>query len=45
MDTSETYIRMCDCPEIQDRWEPLWLAFVMHELQGKKWNGEEWKEE
>ncbi len=22
MDTSETYIKMCDCPEIQDLWEP-----------------------
>ena len=22
MDTTEQYIKMCDCPEIQDRWEP-----------------------
>jgi len=22
--------------------EQLWLAFVMHELHGKKWDGEDW---
>ncbi len=24
-------------------WEQLWLAFVMKELYGKVWNGEEWE--
>ena len=116
MDTSEQYIKMCDCPEIQDGWklelgdvfscdskarvyygqripkdsiflprqdrlqgmvfdetvglqsqccaiwnfstavesqlgaiiihgtmEQLWLAFVINELHGKKWDGEQWK--
>lgn len=23
MDTSETYIKMCDCPEIQGEWKPI----------------------
>ena len=29
MDTSELYIKMCDCPEIQEQWEPEsgdWIA-------------------
>jgi len=25
--------------------EQLWLAFVMHELHGKKWDGEKWVKE
>ena len=32
MDTSETYIRMCDCPEIQE-YRPYWLF--------KKWFGKD----
>lgn len=30
MDTSETYIKMCDCPEIQGEWEPKVGDWVGH---------------
>ena len=25
-----------------ETWEQLWLAFVMHERYGRRWNGERW---
>jgi len=29
-------------PSYTDSMEQLWLAFVMHELHGKKWDGAKW---
>ena len=29
MDTSEIYIKMCDCQEIQEQWEPRWGDWIV----------------
>ena len=29
MDTSETYIKQCDCPEIQEKWNPNIYDFAV----------------
>ena len=43
MDTSKEYIEMSKrAVEVQGLWEQLWLAFVMHEKYGKKWDGNDW---
>jgi len=36
MDTSETYIKMCDCGEIQNIWNPEGLDFT-HRRLGKQY--------
>jgi hypothetical protein len=39
---SEPYSDGANADESFDTMEQLWLAFVMKELYGKGWNGEEW---
>ena len=36
MDTSEQFIKMCDCPEIQDNWNPEGLDFT-HRRAGRQY--------
>ena len=36
MDTSETYIKMCDCPEIQKLWTPVNGDFCWHGNEGEE---------
>ena len=40
MDTSEKYIKMCDCPEIQDSWvDHHWGDFVCYDHEADYTNG------
>ena len=36
MDTSETYIKMCDCGEIQGQWKPTGSDFMWNKATGRK---------
>ena len=38
MDTSKTYIKMCDCPEIQDAWEVSCGDWYMHWWEDTEWH-------
>lgn len=46
MDTSETYIKMCDCPEIQEQWKPKIGDFMvrMYTIFGEELDKKIWPE-